>query len=318
MRTDVLGVGFDPVTPDEAADRALRLSAEGRGAYVCTPNAEIVMLCRKNAALMEAVNGADLVVPDGIGVVRASKTLGRPLPARVAGIDLFTAMLERLGETEGTTPDDTDPGPARACRKGQFSLTHSDERVRENRPSDTQGGANETGDGSLSHGGAEGLLPPLQGEGDRAGGGGVRPGGVFLYGGAPGTAEAAAEEIRRAYPGVTVCGTADGYRADDADVLRQIEETRPVVTAVCLGSPKQELWMAAHRGLETGVMLGLGGTLDVLAGKTARAPEHWRDRGLEWLWRLLHDPRRLKRQLCLPAFLLAVRRQRINEWKKAD
>ncbi len=240
MRTEVLGVGFDPVTPDEAVGRVLALAEERRGAYVCTPNPEIVMLCRQNAALAEAVNGADLVCADGIGVVWAAKTLGRPLPARVAGFDLFTAVLERLR------------------------------------------------------------------------------GGVFLYGGTPGTAEAAAEEIRRRYPGVTVCGTADGYEADDADVVRRIEATGPAVTAVCLGSPKQELWMAAHRGLTTGVMLGLGGTLDVLAGKTVRAPARWRERGLEWLWRLLREPKRIKRQMCLPAFLLAVRRQRIREWKKED
>ena len=71
-RTDILGVGFDPVTLDGAVDRALRLM-ERRGAYVCTPNPEIVMACRRDPELMNAVNGADLVLPDGVGVVWAAR-----------------------------------------------------------------------------------------------------------------------------------------------------------------------------------------------------------------------------------------------------
>ena len=240
MRTDVLGVGFDPVVMDEAARRVLALMDERRGAYVCTPNPEIVMLCRKAPALLRAVNGADLVLPDGIGVVRASKKLGRPLPERAAGIDLFRAVLDRM---EGR---------------------------------------------------------------------------VYLLGGRPGVAEAAAEAIRKEYPGVTVCGCHDGYFADDGAVVREIEESAPDLVAVCLGSPKQELFMAAHRGPGVGVMLGLGGALDVLSGQKRRAPLSWRERGLEWLWRLIREPGRLGRQMCLPAFLSAVRRQRKQEWKKED
>ena len=67
MRIDVMGVGFDSLTMDEAVARARDLMAERRAAYVVTPNPEIVMLCRDDPAAMEAVRGADLVLPDGIG-----------------------------------------------------------------------------------------------------------------------------------------------------------------------------------------------------------------------------------------------------------
>ena len=141
---------------------------------------------------------------------------------------------------------------------------------------------------------------------------------VYLLGGRPGVAAAAGRNIEARYPGVTVAGCHDGYFTDDAEIVREIEERSPDILAVCLGSPKQELWMAARRGLNAGVMLGLGGALDVLSSRVRRAPASWRDRGLEWLWRLVRDPRRLKRQIRLPAFLRAVRRQRKAEWKKAD
>ena len=238
MRTDVLGVGFDPVTMEEAVSRALKLM-ERRGTYICTPNPEIVMLCRKDHGLVTAVNGADMVIPDGIGVVMASKALGRPLPERVAGYDLFTEILQRM---EGT---------------------------------------------------------------------------VYLLGGRPGIAEAAADEIEKRCPRVTVVGCRNGYDPDEAAVIQDIEETRPGLLAVCLGAGKQERFMAAHRTPAVGLMMGLGGALDVLAGNAKRAPACWRDRGFEWLWRLLREPRRIKRQICLPAFLLAVRKQRKREWEKA-
>ena len=75
--------------------------------------------------------------------------------------------------------------------------------------------------------------------------------------------------------------------------------------------------MAAHRTPEVGLMMGLGGALDVLSGSVKRAPAFWRGRGLEWFWRLMREPKRVKRQICLPAFLLAVQRQRKQEWEKA-
>jgi N-acetylglucosaminyldiphosphoundecaprenol N-acetyl-beta-D-mannosaminyltransferase len=96
MRTDVLGVGFDDVTMEEAVGQALALIDNGRSAYVVTPNPEIVQICRKNAAVKAAVSGAALVLPDGIGIIYGAKILKRPLKERVPGVDFADKLMERM------------------------------------------------------------------------------------------------------------------------------------------------------------------------------------------------------------------------------
>ena len=99
MRIDVLGVGFDNVTRDEAVDRAMAMIEEGGSHYVVTPNPEIVEVCRENPAAMAAVSGADLVLADGIGVVKGAAMLGTPLRERVPGIEFAAGLMARLGQT---------------------------------------------------------------------------------------------------------------------------------------------------------------------------------------------------------------------------
>ena len=99
MRVDVLGVAFDNVTPEEAADRALALLEEDGPHLVATPNPEIVQRANKDRAFAEILAGADLVVPDGVGVIYAAKILGRPLKSRVPGIDLAAALMGRVAGT---------------------------------------------------------------------------------------------------------------------------------------------------------------------------------------------------------------------------
>jgi N-acetylglucosaminyldiphosphoundecaprenol N-acetyl-beta-D-mannosaminyltransferase len=96
-KTEILGVLFDDVGLNEAAVKALDTALSGKG-YIVTPNPEIVWLCRKNEKAKRAVNKASLVVPDGIGVVYASRILKRPLAERVPGFDLATALLPLLVE----------------------------------------------------------------------------------------------------------------------------------------------------------------------------------------------------------------------------
>lgn len=130
---------------------------------------------------------------------------------------------------------------------------------------------------------------------------------VFLLGGRPGVAERAVAEIERRFPAVTVAGCRDGYFQDGDEVLRTIREAAPDVILVCMGTPEQELWMQRNMPfLDRGVMIGLGGCLDVLAGDLRRAPERWIRANLEWLYRLIQQPWRLGRQLRLPLFVGAV------------
>ena len=132
-----------------------------------------------------------------------------------------------------------------------------------------------------------------------------RGGSVYLLGAKPLVAEAAAEKLTQTYPGIVIAGTNDGYFTDDAPVIEKINAASPDFLMVCLGSPKQELWMSANAGrLSCGLMAGLGGSLDVLAGNVQRAPETWRRLGLEWLYRVIKEPKRHGRVRKLPAFVL--------------
>ena len=136
---------------------------------------------------------------------------------------------------------------------------------------------------------------------------------VFLLGAVPGVAEEAGEKLRERYPGLVVAGTHDGYfdAEESAELVEQINASAPDLLIVCLGSPKQELWMLRNaERLLVGLMIGLGGTLDVYAGHKERAPESWRRLGIEWLYRLIKDPKRIGRVLRLPMiFVLALFRR---------
>ncbi len=229
MRVDILGVGFDNVTMDEALDRAAALMAEGGPHMVVTPNAEIVQQAAGDPEFSALLAGADLVIPDGVGVIYASKILGRPLRGRVPGIDFASALMERM------------------ARSGQR---------------------------------------------------------LFLLGAKPGVAEQAAAHLSAAHRGLVICGMHDGYFQDDAPVADAIQQAQADVVFVCLGAPKQEKWIAQN-GAASGasLLIGLGGSLDVFAGLVERAPERWQKMGLEWLYRAVKQPARLKRVAKLPLFL---------------
>ena len=98
MRIDVLGVGFDNLTMAEAVARGAALLEEPGCHYVATPNPEIVEVCRENPEAMKAVNGADLVLPDGIGVVKGAAMLGTPLKEKTPGIEFAAGLMEKMAE----------------------------------------------------------------------------------------------------------------------------------------------------------------------------------------------------------------------------
>ena len=96
MRIDVLGVGFDNVTMAEAVERGAALLEESGCHYVVTPNPEIVEICRENPEAMQAVNGADLVLPDGIGVIKGAAMLGTPLKEKTPGIEFAAGLMGKM------------------------------------------------------------------------------------------------------------------------------------------------------------------------------------------------------------------------------
>ncbi len=139
--------------------------------------------------------------------------------------------------------------------------------------------------------------------------------GVFFLGAKPGIAQTAAENLCKKYPSLNVVGTQDGYFKDVDAVIETVNASGAVVLFVCLGAPKQEYFMAEHGDKFTSVriMLGLGGSLDGYAGVAKRAPKWMIRLGLEWLYRLLKEPRRIGRMMVLPKFMICVLKNRKKE-----
>ncbi len=241
LKIDVMGVLFDNVTMEQAVERAAGLIGEHRGAYCVTPNAEIAWEAMQDEGFRAIINGADLVLPDGAGVVLGAKILERPLQGKVAGIDFADRLAGYLADKGGS---------------------------------------------------------------------------LYLLGSKPGIAELAGENLVKKHPGLKICGTADGYFQDEASVVETINAPKPDVLFVCLGAPKQERFMAAHKEeLNVGLMIGLGGSLDGFAGTVKRAPKWMIRCNLEWLYRLIKEPRRLGRMMRLPKFVRACKKQRRREGK---
>jgi N-acetylglucosaminyldiphosphoundecaprenol N-acetyl-beta-D-mannosaminyltransferase len=138
----------------------------------------------------------------------------------------------------------------------------------------------------------------------------------FFFGGASGVAERAAIALRHRFPGVQIVGTRDGYFApgQSPTIVASIVASKANVLLVGLGSPKQEYWLEDYLdATKCGVGMGVGGSFDVLAGTVPRAPRLWRRVGLEWLYRLIREPSRWRRQLALPRFAFAATREAMTE-----
>lgn len=132
---------------------------------------------------------------------------------------------------------------------------------------------------------------------------------VYLLGGGDGVAADAAAVLEVRFPGLRVAGTRNGFfgRADGPEVAREIARSGAKLLFVGMGSPRQEFWLADHlRATGAGAGIGVGGSFDVLGGRVERAPRAFRRLGLEWLYRLIQEPHRWRRQLALPQFVFLV------------
>jgi len=124
----------------------------------------------------------------------------------------------------------------------------------------------------------------------------------FFYGGEPGVPERLAESLKRRFPTIEVCGTFSPPMRpldpeEDKEIVSMISRAAPDVLWVGLGTPKQERWMHEHRDqLQIPVMVSVGAAFDILSGRRNQAPRWMREHGLEWLFRLLQEPRRLWRR----------------------
>lgn len=232
---NILGTRIDSLGLDESLKEISEALVAGKEQRIVTANPELIYKADKDKNLQEVINTADLVLPDGIGVVWAARQFGYRLAERVTGIDLTLKLLE-----EGS-------------QKGWR---------------------------------------------------------VFLLGARPGVAQQAVSKQARNYPGIIFC-CHHGYFTEDEEplVLKRIRKFAPDVLLVGLGAPRQELFNAANAGIAR-LRMGVGGTIDVLAGEVKRAPQFFRDHSMEWLYRLITDPSRIGRQAILPLYALRVLRKK--------
>ena len=139
---------------------------------------------------------------------------------------------------------------------------------------------------------------------------------VYFYGSKEGVAVKAAINAAEMYPGVKIAGTKHGYSGFGDEVAMEIAETKPDFVFVGLGAPLQETWIADYKELfPESVLMGVGGSFDVLSGKSKRAPKFWLDHNLEWMYRLLTQPVRFVRMLQLPVYLGHVYQQKRKDAK---
>lgn len=132
---------------------------------------------------------------------------------------------------------------------------------------------------------------------------------LYFLGAAPGVAEKAVLKVLEMYPDCHIVGYENGYfsQEEEPEVIENIKKAEPDILFVALGAPKQEFWIREHlQELGVPVCMGVGGSFDVLAGNVDRAPEWMQKKGLEWLFRLYKEPKRWRRMLALPQFVLAV------------
>ena len=136
---------------------------------------------------------------------------------------------------------------------------------------------------------------------------------IFIYGAAEKINKKAVKNLKQKYPDINIVGRCNGYIGDEnmLNLVRQINKSGAQILFLALGSPRQEKWIASYKKKLTSVRIcqGIGGTLDVLAGEVKRAPELYCKLGLEWLYRLLSEPKRINRQKVLPVFVLQILRQ---------
>lgn len=236
----IYGVNIHNTSLDEASKIMEEYLKGDELRVISTPNTEIVMEAKKDDKLKAIINRADLIVPDGIGLIYASKIKKKPLQERVTGFDLSIKLLE-IGNENGYR--------------------------------------------------------------------------IYLLGGKEGVAKKAAQHIKEKYPNIEIAGFHNGYfkgshtgHKDSHEELKLIEDINSNIADIIfigLGFPKQEIWIDENRDkMNAKVIIGNGGVMDILSGNSKRAPEIYQRLGLEWLYRLIQNPSRLKRQLVLPKFLL--------------
>lgn len=219
MKKNICGVLIDDLSKKEIMTNIKNRLKNRQKTIIFTPNPVMVENGQKSREFLGILNGSTYNVPDGQGIILASRLLKTPIKERISGIELGEEIMKY------------------AAKKG------------------------------------------------------LR---VFLLGGGAGIAAEASKRLKEAYRGLSVSGVLNGFEELEKAPAK-INESHTDIVFVCLGSPKQEKWINDHKNeCSASLFIGLGGSLDVWSGKVRRAPVFIRKIGLEWLWRMIASPSKVK------------------------
>ena len=241
-RLRILNIWVDPVNKEEAILRVKWFIERGtRPHSIFAANPEKNFSVPKDPLLYETFKNADLLIPDGIGMVAAVRILYGARLARVPGVELMESICE-LAAQEGKK--------------------------------------------------------------------------VFFYGARDEVSRTAVEVLKKKHPRLEVAGRCNGYVREEEihDLIDRINASKAEILFLALGSPKQEKWFATYKDALVNVRVcqGIGGTLDTIAGNVKRAPRIWQKCSAEWLYRVVSEPGRIKRQKVLPIFAALVLVSKLN------
>lgn len=228
-KENILGVHVSPLSYEDLKKNIEKDIKNNKKSFIVAINPEKILKARKDEKLKELLNNATYEIPDGIGVIYASKLRKGNIKTRITGIDSME-MLCKLSEEKKYK--------------------------------------------------------------------------IFMYGAKEETIKKAKENLEIKFPNIQIVGTINGYEKDNDKIISSINKSNADIVFVALGSPKQEYWITDNMDkVSAKIFQGVGGSFDVFSGNIKRAPKWMQKIGLEWLYRLLKEPKRIFRQLKLVKFL---------------
>jgi len=243
-KDDILGVKINNSKYIRVVNYISECVKKKRKTQIATPNPEMVVIAQKDIEFKKTLNSFELAIPDGAGIVWASKILGKNISVRISGIDLMESLCELSVENNWT---------------------------------------------------------------------------IFLLGGRNGVCQRTKDVLESRYPRIRILGAIEGSPEveDDSKVRKEIKKIiknkKIDLLFVAYGASKQEKWISRNlEYLPVVISMGVGGAFDYISGEIQRAPKFLRKLGFEWLFRLIREPWRLKRQLRLIQFVIYVLISRIK------
>lgn len=232
IKEEYLGVSVVTLNYEEIISDIKKRMETGQQSTIIAVNPEKFIAAEKDPRVKELINGATYQIPDGIGVILASRLKGGKIKSRVTGVDMMQRLLKFAAEEKKK---------------------------------------------------------------------------VYMYGAKEEIVAEARKNIESHFTNIQIVGYSNGYVDNQNELIDKINKSNAEILFVALGSPRQEIWIRENKDkLNVKVFQGVGGSFDVFSGQVKRAPMFFRKLGLEWFYRLITDPKRLKRQLALPRFLVRI------------